>query len=387
MTAEWFDLGQRFRAATTGAPVARLSHAPIAATPHPVAVRAHLSGSLVTVTACAPDTPASCSTGPHALALLASLGVTITASSPATLVTDTATTLPLLRRLALTASRSTAEDDTAAHIAWWLDRADFPGGRAVVETPDACRLRWVTGRAPAAETNPAAWRHWLDVSDDGVAGLLTLYQRLTAGPALPHLSVLSEDDTWAFGAAQNQHADGWDWRRPDATSRAALGLRSRCDAADLYADALLADPLYRARAVHTGHVVTGTADPLGDRLKRTHLTCTRLDARLRPGSEVTGWIGAPTDSAPHFSATVIAAEVEHGHLTLTLSGVTGPAPVSGQQATIHATGPSPYRQRAGRKSYRALYAARRSWLTTGRTPTPTRRDVPLDVLVAGADAD
>ena len=387
MTAEWFDLGQRLRAAHTGGPVIRLTHAPLAATPRPIAVRAHLTGPQVTLTACTPDVPPASATGSAALTLLASLGATITAPAPATLITDAATTLPLLRRLALTATQGTAEDDTAAHIAWWLDRADFPGGRAVVETPEACRLRWVTGTAPDAEAAPETWRRWLGIEDDSVAGLLTLHERLTVGQPLPHLAVLSEDDTWAYGAAQNEHADGWDWRRPDATSRAALGLRSRCDAADLYADALLADPLFRARALHTGHVVTGVADPLGDRLKRTRLSCSRLDARLRPGSEVTGWVGAPTDSAARFSATVTAAEVEHGHLTLTLSGVTGPGPAAGQQATIHATGPSPYRQRAGRKSYRALYAARRSWLTTGRTPTPTRRDVPLDVLVAGADAD
>ena len=55
----------------------------------------------------------------------------------------------------------------------------------------------------------------------------------------------------------------------------------------------------------------------------------------------------------------------------------------------HSTGGrrGPHRQRAGRKTYRALYSARRSWLTTGRTPTATRRPVPLDVLVAGAEPD
>jgi len=41
--------------------------------------------------------------------------------------------------------------------------------------------------------------------------------------------------------------------------------------------------------------------------------------------------------------------------------------------------------RHGRSRYRRLYAARRSWLTTGRTPTPSRRPVPLEVLIAGAD--
>ena len=107
---------------------------------------------------------------------------------------------------------------------------------------------------------------------------------------LPCLDVLAEDDVWSYGPAQSEHSDGLDWRRPDSTSRAALGLRSRCDAADLYAAALLTDPIYRRRAVHTGHVVTGTAKPLGDKLKRVEVTCTRLDSRLRPGNALTGWV-------------------------------------------------------------------------------------------------
>lgn len=150
---------------------------------------------------------------------------------------------------------------------------------------------------------------------------------------------------------------------------------------------MLADPLYRRRAVHTGHVVTGTADPLGDRLKRCRVTCRRLDARLRPGADVTGWVGTPDSTAAPFSAAVSAAEVAHGNLVLTLTGLTGAGPATGDQVTLHNAPPNPHRQRSGRKAYRALYAARRSCLTTGRTPTPTRRDVPLDVLVAGADPD
>lgn len=387
MTAEWFDLGQRLRASTTGEVTARMLHAPVTAAPCPVAVRATLSGDLVAVSAACPGGQPESATGPDALRLLADLGVSITAPTPATLVTDQPATLRLLHRLALTASPNDAGDETAAHIAWWRDRSDFPGGRAVVDTLDACRTRWVTGRAPAAEAQPAVWRQWLGVTDESVTGLLDLHERLCIGPPLAWLDTLAEDDTWAYGAAQSEHADGWDWRRPDTTSRAALGLRSRCDAADLYAAALLGDPIYRARAVHTGHVVCGTADPLADRLKRCRITSTRLDSRLRPGTEVTGWVGTPLTSAPHFSATVTAAEVEHGHLVVTLTGVNGPGPVLGQRATLHAAPPSPHRQRSGRKSYRALYATRTSWLTTGRTPTPTRRDVPLDVLVAGAEAE
>ena len=264
MSVEWFDLGQRLRAAATGQPGHRLGHAPIIRVPRPVAVRARLVGKDVTVTAASTGQQAATASGLAALDLLGSLGVSLTASVPATLVTDTASTLGLLHRLALTAPSDSDRDTVAGHIAWWRDRADFPAGRAVVDTVAACRARWVTGTAPSVEDLPATWRHWLTMPDDSVAGLLDLHERLIDGPPLQWLDTLAEDDIWAFSTAQSEHSDGLDWRRPDSTSRAALGLRSRCDAADLYAAALLTDSMYRLRAVHTGHVVTGTAHPLGD---------------------------------------------------------------------------------------------------------------------------
>ncbi len=387
MTAEWFDLGQRLRAATSGHPVPRLMHAPVASVLHPVAVRARRRGDQITVTAAAPGQRPATATGHAALDLLGALGVTLAAPSPATLVTDDPATLGSLYRLALTAAPDSDADTVAAHIAWWRDRADYPAGRAVVDTLSACRTRWTLGTDPAAEHHPGPWRSWLGIPDDSVTGLLDLHTLLTAGPPLPWLDVLAEDDVWSYGPAQSEHSDGLDWRRPDSTSRAALGLRSRCDAADLYAAALLTDPIYRRRAVHTGHVVTGTAKPLGDKLKRVEVTCTRLDSRLRPGNALTGWVGGPATSAAPFTASVTAATVHAGHLILTLSGTTGAAPGDGDPVTLTTAPPNPHRQRAGRKTYRALYSARRSWLTTGRTPTATRRPVPLDVLVAGAEPD
>jgi hypothetical protein len=385
MTAEWFDLGQRLRAAHSGHPVPRLLHAPLASVLHPVAVRAHRRGDQVTVAATSPGRRPRTATGPAALDLLGSLGATLAAPSPATLITDDPATLGNLHRLALTAAPDSDADTVAAHIAWWRDRADYPAGRAVVDTLAACRTRWTLGTDPAAEHHLGPWRAWLGIPDDSVTGLLDLHTLLTAGPPLPWLDVLAEDDVWSYGPAQSEHSDGLDWRRPDSTSRAALGLRSRCDAADLYAAALLSDPIYRRRAVHTGHVVTGTAKPLGDKLKRVEVTCTRLDSRLRPGNALTGWVGGPATSAAPFTASVSAATVRAGNLILTLSGTTGAAPGEGDPVTLTTAPPSPHRQRAGRKTYRALYSARRSWLTTGRTPTATRRPVPLDVLVAGAE--
>jgi len=386
VTVEWFDLGQRLYAASTGEPVERLAHAPLVAAPRPVAVRARRDGDVVQVATASLDAPSATASGPAALDLLGTLGVTLTANTPATLVTDDPGTLPLLHRLALSAQPDSDHDTVAAHIAWWRDRADFPGGRAVVDTVDACSLRWTLGTAPDVERLPTTWRRWLGVPDDSVAGLLDLHARLCDGPPLQWLDVLAADDEYAYGIAQSEHSDGFDWRRTDSTSRAALGLRSRCDAADLHAAALLADPLYRRRAVHSGHVVTGSAHPLNDKLRRIEVTGTRLDARLRPGNDVTGWVGAPHSTGVPFSATVAAATVRAGRLVLTLTGVTGVgAPGEGTTVTLIPTPPAPSRQRAGLRTYRALYSARRSWLTTGRTPTASRRPVPLDVLVAGAE--
>ena len=77
--------------------------------------------------------------------------------------------------------------------------------------------------------------------DDACPGLLLILDRLTDAPPLPLLDAIATDDAWAWNGAQSDHADEWDWRRPDTLRRAAVGLRARCDAADLFASALLAD--------------------------------------------------------------------------------------------------------------------------------------------------
>ena len=385
MTADWYDLGQRLRAATTGCAVPHLHHAPVVPVALPVAVRAQRRGDQIIVTASTPQRRQVTATGAAALDLLGTLGVTVAALQPATLITDTADTVPLLHRLARTATPGSDHDAVAAHIAWWRDRSDFPAGRAVVDTLAACRARWVCGTAPEAEGDPATWRRWLGLRDDSTHGLLALHARIAAGTPLPFLDALAESDEWYYNAAQSQHSDGMDWRWADTRYRAALGLRDRCDAADLYAAALLTDPLHRLRAVHTGEVVTGTAHPLKDHLRRVEVTCQRMDARLRPGTGLTGWTGGPGTTGPRFSATLTTATVKAHRLVLTLTGTTGDVPADGEPVTLIPAPPSPARQRASRRKYRDLYRSRRSWLTTGRTPTPTRRPVPLDVLIAGAE--
>src|SRR5699024_776165 len=140
---------------------------------------AKVTGDQVTLTATAPGHTSRTATGRDGLDLLGSLGATIAAPAPSTLVTDDPATLGTLYRLALSAPHDSDQDAVAAHIAWWRDRADFPGGRAVADLLAACRTRWVLGTTPAAEKHAATWRSWLGISDDSTTGLLELHARLT----------------------------------------------------------------------------------------------------------------------------------------------------------------------------------------------------------------
>ena len=385
MTVEWFDLGLRLHAAHTAQPAPRLTHSPIVTGHAPVAVRATHDGTTTTVTAATADHAPATATNRDALDLLADLGASITAPEPVTLLTDTTETLPALRRLSDLSRPGHSTEATAAYIGWCLDRADFPTGRAVADLIAAARARWALGTAPTAETNPATWRSWLNITDPSATGLLDLHAAITTAPALPSLTDLEEDDLYAYSRAQADHANQIDWRGPDARARAALGLRSRCDAAEVYDSALLTDPAHRSRGVHTGHVITGTADAHPDRRTFT-VRADRLDARTRPGHDVTGWTGTPTTPGETLTGTVTATHADGDTLVLTIKHATAAeTPNPGDPITLHDLPVTPASQRWRRKRFGGLYKARRSWLTTGRQPEPTRRDVPLDVLVAGAD--
>jgi hypothetical protein len=62
----------------------------------------------------------------------------------------------------------------------------------------------------------------------------------------------------------------------------------------------------------------------------------------------------------------------------------GPA-YEGQRVTLRPRSVDPRQQRSGRQELHRRYAARRSWLSGGSAPSPRRRDVPLDVVVAAAE--
>ena len=386
MTVEWFDLAQRLAAASSEDVVARLAHSPVWPTNRAVATRAQVRGDHVTVTACERGGVPQTRRDADGLRMLGDLGVLVS-SDRHTLITDEPGTVAALARLAHRTREDGRLADVAAHVGWWANRADFPGTSAVVNLVDACQTRWVTGAAPEAERSTHTWRTWLglDGTDNSTAGLFALLDRVTEGVALPMLGEVAADDEYAFSEACRSHTDGWDWRGRDSISRAAAGLRARCDTADIWAAALLDDPLFRRRAVHTGHVVHGQASiPTSKSTTRLQVVCDRMDARLRTGSEVVGWVPG-TDQ--RFSGSVTGTGVTSGRLALDLTVGAATRPPAGARVTLIPSPPNVHRARRGRRQYRSLYSTRTSWLTTGRTPAPQRRDVPLDVLFAGATDD
>ena len=367
MSVEWFDLAQRLYAAEKMQPVPRLAHATFKPSTTAVAVRAATRGTTALVSVARDGRTEESAHDTEALALLARNGATTMGTAePAMLLTDDAGTIPSLLALARAHAHHPDPDiaGAAAMIGWWADRADHPG----------------------------TWRYWLGITDESVAGLHEWAACIATGPLLPLLDSIHDDDRYSWDRTLSAATAGHDWSRPDNSASAAMGLRTRCDAADLKAAALLSDPLWRVRALHTGRVAQGIASvaapPTGSRRRNVSVsvTCDRLDSRMRVDSAVTGWVGSPLDQPfERFCADVTSAQVVNGKLTLGLGSVGAHAPNDGDQVTLMPQPPSPATMRAGRARYWNLYRARRSWLSTGQAPSAVRREVPLDVLIAGAE--
>lgn len=396
MSVEWYDLAQRLYAATHGLLVPRLDARPFGKVSQPVAVRAHVSKGTVVATIALPGqgrhrTTAS---GPLILDTLAAYGVSLSDQRHWSLVTDDHATLPALHRLARESQPDGPVEHVAALIEWWADRADYPGTAAVVNVVDECRARWVAGTTPDAETSAATWRTWHGIGDESVTGVLALFARLHSAPTLHGLGPIQSDDAHAWTKAREALTGPSTWRTRDPLGAAAVGLRARCDAVEVHAAALLNDARYRRRAVHTGHVVHGvvtwTPGKTAKGIGLAEVACTRLDARLRPQDTIAGWIGHPSTIAPPMRLWGLVQSTSRGtdgSLRLRLSNGNIRALKPGQPVTLTAAPPSEGVIKAGRERYGRLYSRRTSWLTTGRTPTPHRRDVPLDVLIAGAPID
>jgi hypothetical protein len=392
MSVALFDLGQRLRAAAESRPIARCAFAPVLPPIDPVAVTVTGSGERALVQA-ADGMRVATGSGLEALSALAELGVSV-GPDPRTLVVPDRDALSRLLELAQEAEATSACAGTAAVVGWWAQRADHPGTGAVLDVTSACSARWVLGVPPIHERELAVWRQWHFVTDRGPRGLLELAEVVSAGTALPGLEAFVEDDraSWnAFVARITDPKSRWDWRRKDSRREAALGLASRCDAAELYESLRLGDPLVATRESFGGTVVSGIVTALPSR-SVVEVTLDLLACRLREQTAVEGFAGYPRDLPPALVATpllrgrVTATKVTiDERLVVTIGDAVLRSVRSGQRVTVRPRSIDPHQQRSGRQELHRRFAGRRSWLSGGSPPAPRRREVPLDVVIAAAE--
>jgi len=389
-----FDLGQRLRAATLTRPVARSTFAPVLPPIDPLAITLAGAGD-ATLLRAADSTGVSTGTGPGALSALAELGVSLSPEFR-TLVVPDRDTLSRLVDLASATDPASPTAASAAVVGWWSQRADHPGTGAVLNVTVACSARWVLGVPPDDERKMSTWRTWLGVTDDGPRGLLELAAVVSAGQTLPGLETFKEEDqrSWdSFTARVSDPKSSWDWRMRDSRREAALGLATRCDAAELYESLRLGDPLVATRESFSGTVVSGVVTFVSARTL-IEVTLDHLACRLRDRADIEAFPGYPRDvpaadgRGPWLHGRVAGTRVTSDErLIVTIADAIvrpGPARV-GQRVTLRPRSVDPRQQRSGRQELHRRYAARRSWLSGGSPPTPLRRDVPLDVVIAAAE--
>ena len=393
MSVALFDLGQRLHAASLSRPVPRSAFAPVLPPVDPVAATVTGTGDHALVQA-SDGTRVTAGSGPGGLDALASLGVSL-GPEPRTLVVADRSSLSHLVELARATDPASGCAATAALVGWWDQRADHPGTGAVLDVTVACCARWVLGVPPALERQVEVWRQWLGVADHGPRGLLEIAAAVSAGRTLPGLEAFAEDDRRSWETFRTRLADPssrWDWRARDNRREAALGLAARCDAAELYESLRLGDPLVATRESFGGTVVTGVLTAVQGRTL-VEVRLDRLACRLREQTEVEGFPGFPRDlpaagGAPLLHGRVAATRVRPDErLVVTISDVVVRADPArtGQRVTLRPRSIDPRQQRSGRQELHRRYAARRSWLSGGAAPTPRRREVPLDVVIAAAE--
>ncbi|MBV9172786.1 MAG: hypothetical protein JOZ81_22175 [Chloroflexi bacterium] len=392
MSVALFDLGQRLRAAAESRPVARSTYAPVLPPVNPVAVTISGSGDRTLLRA-TDGVRQFNATGEAALAALNQLNVSVSSDARTLIVADRDALAHLLE-LAHAVDPAGDYADSAAVIAWWSQRADHPGTGAVLDVVAACSARWVLGVPPAHERELAIWRRWLGVADPDPQGLLDLAGAVSAGTTLPGLDALAEEDrvSWdAFVARMTDPTSTWHWRRGDNRREAALGLASRCDAAELYESLRLGDPLVATRESFGGTVVSGIITALPSR-SVVEITLDQLTCRLREQTAVEGFAGYPRDLPPALSGTplirgqVLATRVtSNEQLVVTIGDAILRSLSIKQHVTLRPRSIDPRQQRSGRQELHRRYAARRSWLSGGAAPSPRRRDVPLDVVISAAE--
>lgn len=379
MTAAAFDLGRRLRAARDGQPVPTSRSAPALPPTSPIAVDLHAEGRRIVATASDGVTTAQ-AYEEDIIDVLESLGVVLTLTYR-TLIVPNRSTLHTLEELARAKARDHRGNETAAVLGWWADRAEHPGSGAVLILQETLPARWTLGVHPDRERDLTVWARWLGVTTTGTEMLLDLAAAVTASPTRDGLlTAHSRDDaSWQWLEKRRQS-----WHLPDSRAQAALGLISRCDAAELYESIALDDSLVAHRASFSGEVITGTVTAT----QPLTIRADRLAIRLRQGAHVDTWPGEAWQPATTTlrgritdSTVNIAGEL---HLTI---GETSRlrVPAVGERLTLRPRRVNPHQQGAALRRRRRRHNAAQNWLATRNCPPPLRRNVPLDIAIATAD--
>ena len=393
MTVEFFDLAQRLYSAKTGAPVRQVAASLFSVKNEAIFVDADHGPKGKTVFTVMPRGGAPVTApGSSVLRALAAAGAVMDGQrEPAQLIAADGGVLAALERVARAAARDDSSDETvrsaAAVVGWWVDRSGYPGTNAVVSLLDHTRQRFITGAVPNRETHATYWRGVFGVSA-GITGLAEWAAEISSGFGLPMLGSIREDDFYSYRAAVERFAKGFSWTHAEPAPIAAMGLRARCDTANLWEAALLSDRLWRHRAVHTGHVTGG--EVISTTRTTFTITCPRMGSRLRAGSAVVGWMGGVDsyERATLFHGDVQTAEAHDGALQLTIARVpVDQRPGRSYWVTLMPAPPNDRIVRMGRARYRRLLFQGDSWIAAGKTPGVRRRDVPLDVLCAAAETE
>lgn len=388
MTVELFDLAQRLHAQVTGVPAPRMAYAPVVrGAGDPIAMTLAPRGGRPGLRFVQGERDIHVRAA-DAGSALSDLGVAPTVGAPTLIVAGSLALRELGRQ-------KFGDPGVEMVVRWWRQQAEFPVSASVVDVVRACARRWVCGTGPDHDHDLATWLDWLGIAATGAPALLDVYARVSAGTPLPVLEVMARGEAFAWDADVTRFAEG----RSTVVPRSAAGreLSLLCDATDLLESGMFADPLVRARRVHSGDVIPGTlvqppqppqpaqGSSKRPRIERHVIACDRLDCRLRAGQAVVGWVGAPDGDTSRraFSGTVDCVTNVNGGLTLVVK--TGAASLAaGTRVSVMAAPVIAGTQARGRQSAENL-RRHGSWLTTGRPPQRVQRDVPLEVVFHAAE--
>jgi hypothetical protein len=193
---------------------------------------------------------------------------------------------------------------------------------------------------------------------------------------LPDIAANRQPDCASFGGSNDigerlaLSRPLWPTEHKNRNNRreAALGLATRCDAAELYESLRLGDPLVATRESFSGTVVSGIVTAASARAL-IEVSLDYLACRLREVAASEGFLGFPRDvpaangRGPWLHGRVAATRVTADErLVVTVTdGVVRPGPARiGQRVTLRPRSVDPRQQRSGRQELHRRYAARRS---------------------------